>query len=365
MDQISKKKKNSLISADNITSYFFAAGKPGWKKLYIIPYNAFRGRYHEVLFSLQKDKHITNSERQYLYELSKFAYRDGRCFPRQKTIAKKLGLCSRQVRRITTSLRLKGLTDVRKPDLVERHLYRKGNEYFFLFHELYRPFLKGNNPEMSSEMSSENSYHTFYNIKYNKQPHPAGTSLPNKHYQRLIQKIHKRCKKINRFDIRIFIKKYQKAYPVEAVKQTLDAIWQKMTECTDKIMFRFFEWWGYGVQIIRKIGGNINEQESIRQAQKYKNMQFPKQLTDLMSRNGNTGKRPIVSTSTCSRIPEKQQQPDGLVQNMSIKMLNRLDAFIRNLPLTDWEKKRVRKGKMYALRQKYVLVFKSASEKYS
>jgi hypothetical protein len=101
---------------------------------------------------------ITRSERKLLILFERHCYLDGQIYPKQKTIAHKLGITVRQVRRLIASLVKKGFLAVVPPSLVDRHIYGKGNRYHLLDHPAYH--------QMSSEKSSETEDHT---IIYNKE----------------------------------------------------------------------------------------------------------------------------------------------------------------------------------------------------
>lgn len=116
----------------------------------IIPRHFFSTSYDSVLNSI--DGILTRTERKLLSLFAFRAYKDGEIFPKQGSIAHKLGICVRQVRRVISSLVKKGFLSVLPPTLVDRHCYGKGNRYHFLNHPAYGPSAK-----MSSEMSSENA----------------------------------------------------------------------------------------------------------------------------------------------------------------------------------------------------------------
>ncbi len=124
----------------------------------IIPFNYFSSSYDSVLNSI--DGLITSTERKLLSFFAFKAYRNGEIYPVQKTIARKLNIGIRQVKRIIQALIRKGFILVTPPSLIERHLYGKGNRYHFLYHEIYATTGK-----MSPEMSPEKLDSTFNNKK--------------------------------------------------------------------------------------------------------------------------------------------------------------------------------------------------------
>lgn len=250
----------------------------------IIPYHAFEKKYYNVLFNLQKDYFITNTERLVLFELSKFSYKDGLCCPKQQTLAKRVKKSVRQLIRTLRSLEDKGFIKIKRPNLLKRHLQMEGNHYFFLDHESYSPY-KTSKPKqepnekiikVSSEKSEEMPVSTIKDYKYNKKTtsHPEktdGAFLESEYCdQEKIKQIMQKCAGTSRFNIISFIRKNEKAYPAEAIKQTIDAVLDKMTSCFDDIIFNAFEWWGYAVQVLRRIGGNMNEQISIDESNRWK-----------------------------------------------------------------------------------------------
>jgi hypothetical protein len=251
--------------------------------LIMIPYKLFNGHYYTVLFTLAKQGHITKPEQRLMYELSKFTYKDGKCNPKQGTLAWKMGISKRRVIDILSSLRKKKLIEVKSPGLLERHIDQAGNEYFFLLHECYNPFLKSKQENVHLKTSPQNDNYTFYKNKDNKKtPYgPAGAFLKkeNNYMGKFAQKIQDCCRGVHRFNVHAFIKKYQKAWPQEAIKQTLIAVWQKMKSCKNIAEFKLIEWWGYAMQTLKRIGGNMNEQKSIQESQAYKNITLPDQLT--------------------------------------------------------------------------------------
>lgn len=122
----------------------------------IIPTQNFHSPFNEILNGIHGM--ITKSERRLLLLFERHCYKDGQIYPKQATIAYKLGLTVRQVRRLIVSLVKKGFLAVVKSSLVDRHIYGKGNRYHLLNHPAYG--------KMSPEMSSEKPAHTIYKNKY-------------------------------------------------------------------------------------------------------------------------------------------------------------------------------------------------------
>lgn len=122
----------------------------------IIPRQNFENPFQDILNGIHGV--ITRSERKLLALFERHCYLDGQIYPKQKTIAHKLGITVRQVRRLIASLVKKGFLAVVPPSLVDRHIYGKGNRYHLLDHPAYH--------QMSSEKSSESEDPT---IIYNKE----------------------------------------------------------------------------------------------------------------------------------------------------------------------------------------------------
>lgn len=126
----------------------------------IVPRQNFQNPFPEILNGIQGI--ITRSERKLLILFERHCFNDGLIYPKQKTIAYKLGLTARQVRRLIASLVKKGFLAVVKSSLVDRHVYGKGNQY----HLLDNPAYHQNQGKMSCEMTSDNPVHTTYKNKY-------------------------------------------------------------------------------------------------------------------------------------------------------------------------------------------------------
>ncbi|MBW2100966.1 MAG: hypothetical protein JRG68_09490, partial [Deltaproteobacteria bacterium] len=60
--------------------------------------------------------------------------------------------------------------------------------------------------------------------------------------------------------------KYIKLFPVDAVKEALEALLKKLSSGIDKC----FNAWGYAIAVIKRIGPNYNEAEYIKEAQQFK-----------------------------------------------------------------------------------------------
>ncbi len=125
----------------------------------IIPRQNFQNPFPEILNGIQGV--ITRSERKLLILFEWHCFEDGQIYPKQKTIAFKLNLTVRQVRRLISSLVKKGFLSVVKSSLVDRHVYGKGNKYHLLDNPAYHP----DQGKMSPEMSPEKPVYTTYKNK--------------------------------------------------------------------------------------------------------------------------------------------------------------------------------------------------------
>jgi len=121
----------------------------------IIPRQTFENPFQDILNGIHGV--ITRSERKLLALFERHCYQDGQIYPKQKTIAWKLGLTVRQVRRLIASLVKKGFLKVVSPSLIDRHVYGKGNQYHLVDHPAYHQ----DQGKISSEMSSETEDHTI------------------------------------------------------------------------------------------------------------------------------------------------------------------------------------------------------------
>jgi len=176
---------------------------------------------------------------------------DGKCYPKQSTLAAELDCTSRQIRRLIKKLEQKGFIEVERPGLVERHIFKQSCHYFFLWHPVYETF-------MSAEMFGEKAPGSFYiNQQILKAP-AAPTGFENL------------CNQIDRYPTRFnpaaFIGKYIKLFPADAVREALQALLKKLSSGVDKC----FEVWGYAIAVIKRIGPNYNEAEHIRESRQFK-----------------------------------------------------------------------------------------------
>lgn len=131
----------------------------------IIPSKTFSDPYHKILNKI--DGVITKTERKLLILFERYCFKDGLIFPKQSTIAYKLGISKRQVVRLIKSLQEKKFISVAKPTLVEKHLYGKGNKYCLLDHPVYHQDQKSKKicQQMSPEVASNSSDASLYKNK--------------------------------------------------------------------------------------------------------------------------------------------------------------------------------------------------------
>lgn len=153
-----------MINSDTITNESIFQAET------IIPRHFFSESFDSVLNSI--DGVLTRSERRLLSLFAFQAYQDGHIFPKQNSIAIKLRLSVRQIRRIIASLIKGGFITVDPSSLVDRHCYRSGNQYHLLNHPAYASMVK-----MSSEMSYEERQCTFKEKKVIKKNQSQGVSF--------------------------------------------------------------------------------------------------------------------------------------------------------------------------------------------
>lgn len=128
----------------------------------IIPSKVFSDPYPKILNKI--DGIITKTERKLLILFERYCFKDGLIFPKQSTIAYKLGISKRQVIRLIKSLQEKKFISVTKPTLVEKHLYGKGNKYCLLDHPSYhqdqesKKICQSVSPEVSSNLGDVSLY---------------------------------------------------------------------------------------------------------------------------------------------------------------------------------------------------------------
>ena len=186
----------------------------------IIPRHFFSVSYDRVLNSI--DGVLTRSERRLLSLFAFRAYKDGEIFPKQGSIAQKLRICVRQVRRIISSLIQKGFIKVVSPSLVDRHCYGKGNRYHLLNNSAYDPMRR-----MSSERSFDEAEPTINKKKWIKKE--QGQGVP--------------------FDPYEFVKQHlENGAHVQSVIEALNGITAKMESIGNPK--------GYGDKIVKIQSGN-------------------------------------------------------------------------------------------------------------
>ena len=115
-----------------------------------IPFNSILNNIHGIL---------TQSERKLLILFERYCFKDGRIYPKQKTLAYKLKMSVRQIQRLISSLVKKGFLAVVESSLLNRHLFGQGNSYHLLNNKAYVA-------KMSPEMSPEKQDHTINKNKY-------------------------------------------------------------------------------------------------------------------------------------------------------------------------------------------------------
>ncbi|MBW2100371.1 MAG: helix-turn-helix domain-containing protein, partial [Deltaproteobacteria bacterium] len=254
----------------NMTAQHFT-DPSGDRQEIIIPFQTFGGKYLDILYSPYFSDILTATEKLMLKTLNGFAFKDGDCYPRQTTLAYKLECTTRTVKNLIRSLVDKKFIAVLSPTLMERHLLHKTNRYFFLWHPAYEIVQMADEKAVfSPQISPENAAPSFININQQILKTPAAPNVENEKVD-----FDDICAEIKRHDTRFnpaaFIGKYIKQFPAPAIEETLHAISKKLTDCIKSgLPTAAFEAWGYGVTIIKRIGPNYNEAESIRESEGFK-----------------------------------------------------------------------------------------------
>lgn len=202
----------------------------------LIPSQTFSEPFPKILNKI--DGVITKTERKLLILFNNYCYKDGLIFPKQKTIAYKLGISKRQVKRLIKSLQEKMFIKVIPSNLNDRHLYGKGNTYSLLNHALYQQESKKISKQMSPEMS----------------PCDGNVSF--------IRENNKKLKSSSDFNIVEFLKKNQKKHG-QAIIDALNALTKRWPS------IKFHD--QYAQKIVDIQSGNYNavdyEQESKEEVQ--------------------------------------------------------------------------------------------------
>lgn len=188
----------------------------------IIPQKTFSIPFQRVLNGI--DGVVTRTERRLLALLERFCYQDGRIYPKQNTLAFKLGVTVRQIQRLISALISKGFIMVVPSALVDRHCYGKGNSYHLLNHPAYG--------KMSPEMSVENQDPTI--------------------------NINKRVKNKSGFDVLEWLDKNKGKHPQAVV----DAL-KELTKRWPSIKFPG----KYAQAVVDVQSGNYTEKDHVAQAQ--------------------------------------------------------------------------------------------------
>ncbi|MBW1939985.1 MAG: helix-turn-helix domain-containing protein, partial [Deltaproteobacteria bacterium] len=89
----------------------------------ITPFQKFDGNYLGILYNPAFPDILTVTEKKLLKLLNQYAFMDGKCYPKQTTLAAKLNCTTRQIRRLIKKLEQKGFIEVERPTLIERHVF--------------------------------------------------------------------------------------------------------------------------------------------------------------------------------------------------------------------------------------------------
>ncbi|MBW2012099.1 MAG: helix-turn-helix domain-containing protein, partial [Deltaproteobacteria bacterium] len=260
----------------------------------IIPFQKFKKNYLNIIYNPAFPDILTVTEKELLKLLNQYAFMDGKCYPKQTTLAAKLNCTTRQIRRLIKKLEQKGFIEVERPGLVERHIFKQSIHYFFLWHPAYETVMS---PEMSGEITPD----TFININQQILKAPAVPIVDPKEFD-----FDHLFAKINGFEVRFnpsaFFGKYIKLFPVDALKETLKAVLKKLSSGVDKC----FDTWGYAIAIIKRIGPNYNEAEYIKEEQqRFEDMPDPDEIWDKMIKECEEEEKNLVY------IPE-DELPEGV-----------------------------------------------------
>jgi len=243
---------------------------------FFIPAKLFHGQYQNALYSESFSAILSPTEKRVLIILARYAFLDGDCYPKQKTIAWKLGKTVRTIQRVLKSLVDKKFIRIQKPGLIDRHLFRKADRYFFVWHDAYRPFIDG----LKQQMSPENEKDTN-SIILNKQPPDAQAGIKNEQRKRVDSICREIAQHRSGFNARAFAGKYRKLYPESAIEAVLLSLAAKMRQMKNTL--QGVKWWGYAVRIMQRVGPNHNEAESIREAEKEKAAAIPDLVAGLLA----------------------------------------------------------------------------------
>jgi hypothetical protein len=149
---------------------------------------------------------------------------------------------------------------------VERHVLQRTCHYFFLRHPAYDAVI-------SAQMSAENrpdTINTSQQVTKPPAPPRPGADQKRKAEKLDAPDLEELFERIERFGTRFnpaaFYGSYIKSFPASAIAETLEAVYQRLTSGMD----RCSELWGYAVVVLRRVGPNHNEAQSIRESERFK-----------------------------------------------------------------------------------------------
>ena len=234
-----------------------------------IPYKVFNGNIFPLMQWLVEKQIVTHTEKELLIILNSYAFKDGKCYPAIKTLSQKIGLSERQVIRLLHSLEDKGILQIDRPTLLQRHVFRRHNHYSFLWTVFYEMYLSE-----FTQMSSENSTQMSGGIKENLQvskskENPAsGTLCMVKGTMSEIQALTKSVDREviatgKRFDSAKFVgSALKRNIHLQAIIDALKSVQKNLPVIQDV--------WSYAERILQIRSGNYHERDFVRSSQALK-----------------------------------------------------------------------------------------------
>jgi hypothetical protein len=237
-----------------------------------------------VLNSIQQETGLLNNgEKKILNNLAYRSYLNGKIYPKQSTIAYDVGLTKNHVCMVLNGLEKKGFLQI---DHATQGMKSQGrnNNYHFIMHPVYNDF-ESYSDKIVSDIITQNQFLPF-NVLNNKKP-LSGTIFPNEkqtkqELKELCQQIESKCQNLSKsFNIQAFTNQHLKKYPVQALTEALQVVLTKMKACNTNEILNAIDWWPYSSQIIKRIGGNMNESLSIQEHQQIKKQAVPLEFKNL------------------------------------------------------------------------------------
>lgn len=242
-----------------------------------IPYQLFAGQYLECIRDIGDE--LTRTQKRMLILLNEYAFKDGLCYPAQKTLASRLGVKERQVRNILKALETDGWIEVERTTPLRRHLYGAHNKYWFRWHPGYLTTLRGvraaSQAHKTGEIASEMQPQPFY--KSEKKTHP----LPSGEIVQLItpggegaektdfvldlgKRLDSDCVfgKFSAFRFSQWALHHFADFPAVVIETALTAIEKRYNSGMDRAGV---DWWAYGVTVIKRRGPEAKAEQEKQQ----------------------------------------------------------------------------------------------------